>query len=108
MKSVPPMYEDEKVRGWRCHERNGMRRGAAGFVIFLLFQTIMPSSSFAATMESLGDAAIAHDLQSGTWTIAAGGAALSVTFTRSRDYQITSFVSPSGTDWIRAAGPDTI
>src|SRR5262249_4524367 len=63
---------------------------------------------FAQTVESLGDAAVEHDVRAGSWTIAAGGAALTTVLAPSRDYEVTSLVSPLGTDWVRAIGPDSI
>ena len=48
-----------------------------GFLTFCLSSRSPLSSSFAATVESLGDATIDHDVRSGSWTIAAGGASMS-------------------------------
>jgi alpha-galactosidase len=64
--------------------------------------------SFAATVESIGDASINHDVRSGSWVVAAAGASLSLVLTRSNDYRITALSSPSGTNWLRVAGPDTM
>ena len=66
------------------------------------------SLSLAAAAESLGDATIVHDVRSGSWTIAAGGASLSATLAPWKDYAVTSLVSPVGTNWIRVAGADAV
>src|SRR5947208_9218500 len=67
-----------------------------------------PALARAATIaETLGDASIAHDSPSGTWTIAAGGAALTIEAESTRDFHIVSFVSPSGRSWITNGGPGT-
>ena len=85
-----------------------MRRSLTAVVLTFLSSFTLPTSSLFAAERSLGDASIAHDVRSESWTIAAGGASLSVTFGPSKDYQITSIVSPSGANWIRVNGPDTI
>ena len=84
------------------------RRLCAVFLTFLSFFTLTPAATFAATGRVLGDASITHDIPSQSWTMAAGGASLSVTFGPSKDYGITSIVSPTGTNWIRVTGPDTV
>jgi hypothetical protein len=60
----------------------------------------------ATTVQSLGDAAIAHDPQTGTWTVGAGGAVLTVSLDPSSDWQVKSLVSPTGRNWISGAVPD--
>jgi len=80
-------------------------------VVFLTLLSLFitsTSSSFAATVESLGDARIDHGVRSGSWTISAGGASLSVTLDPSKDYEVTAIVSPSGRNWIGVKGPDTV
>jgi len=51
-------------------------------------------------VETLGDASIAHDSPSGTWTISAGGATLTLDADAARDFRITSLTGPSGREWI--------
>ena len=62
-----------------------MRRG-----VTTVFFTWVSTPLFAATVESLGDAAIAHSARSGSWTIAAGGAPLSLRIDQSQDYKVLS------------------
>ena len=72
------------------------------------------SLSFAAAVESLGDATIVHDVRAGSWTIAAGGASLSAALDPSKDYAVTSlresrwartgFASPARTPIVTADG----
>jgi len=64
------------------------------------------SSARATTVESLGDASIAHDTNSDAWTITAGGAAMALSIGPSTDYTVTSLVSPSGTQWLAAPHAD--
>src|SRR4051812_5263886 len=85
-----------------------MRRRLATIFFTLSFFAFFLSSSLAATLESIGDASIVHDVRSATWTITASGASMSIAFSRSRDYEVTSLLSPSGANWLRAAGPDTV
>jgi alpha-galactosidase len=95
---------------YMAHEtkKAGMGRGFATVLhaFFILMMSAEPS--FASTVESRGDASIAHDTGAGSWTIGAGGASMTILFTRSQDYAVTSILSPSGTNWLRVAGPDTI
>jgi alpha-galactosidase len=84
-----------------------MRRGVAVFFTCVSFLTVA-TPSFAATVESLGDASIAHTVRTGSWTISAGGASLSVRLAPSQDYKVLSIVSPSGANWIRVNGADTL
>ncbi len=70
---------------------------------------IGPVFAFSATaVQSQGDASITHDPQSGTWTVTAGGAALTAVLDPTRDWQITSLVSPGGENWISGNVPDTL
>ena len=70
-----------------------MRRGVAVFLTCVLF-SIVSTPSVAATVESLGDAMIAHTARFGSWTIAAGGASLSARIDPSQDYKVISIVGP--------------
>ena len=78
-------------------------------VATLLACALLTGPRFAASatiVQSLGDASIAHDPQTGSWTISAGGAALTAALDPSRDWQIVSLVSPAGRNWISGAIPD--
>ena len=78
-----------------CRHRAGLR------------SLIGPRFTLAATtVQSLGDATIAHDPQAGTWTVGAGGAVLTVSLDPSSDWQVKSLVSPTGRNWISGAVPD--
>ena len=65
-------------------------------------------ASSATAVQSLGDASITHDPQSGTWRVSAGGAALTAVLDPSSDWQITALLSPTGRNWISGAVPDTL
>ncbi len=54
-----------------------------------------------------GDASIRHDVQVGTWTLGAGGAALTLALDPSRDFEILSLVSPTSHVWTVGAVPGT-
>ncbi len=62
----------------------------------------------ADVIVSLGDASISHDVGARTWTISAGGASMTVTADPAEDYALTSLVSPSGQQWLRAPASDAI
>src|SRR5215831_2547537 len=78
------------------------------FTTFLFVLDLRGSSAIAATVEALGDARIDHDEGSGSWTVSAGGASMTITIDPSKDYAVTSMVSPAGHDWLRARATDTI
>src|ERR1700730_13909024 len=61
----------------------------------------------ADAVDALGDAYIAHDLATGTWTLGAGGATLALLIDSTRDYQLVRLLSASGRNWIQRAQPDT-
>lgn len=60
----------------------------------------------ATTVQTLGDATISHDSQAGTWTISAGGAALTAALDASSDWKVMALVSPTGRNWISGSVPD--
>lgn len=66
----------------------------------------MAGAARADTVASLGDASIAHS--GASWTVSAGGASMVLTIDPAADYALTSLVSPSGVQWLRASGPDSI
>ena len=75
-------------------------------VLFAVLST--PTLAHSATVaETLGDASIAHDSPTGTWTIAAGGAVVTIEADSSHDFRIVSLTSPSRQLWIRNGGPGT-
>ena len=52
---------------------------------------------------SAGDASISQDTATSTWTLAAGGAVLTVALGSNRDFQLLSLVSPAGRNWLSSA-----
>src|SRR5262245_19440730 len=62
----------------------------------------------AETVEQLGDAYISRDNQAGSWTIGAGGAALTVTLHSQRDFTLASLLSPSGRNWVLRPQADSV
>jgi len=66
------------------------------------------ATAFAETVASLGDASIAHDVRAGAWTVSAGGASMVLAIDPDADYAITSLLSPSGVEWLRAGAADTL
>jgi alpha-galactosidase len=77
---------------------------------FSLCATLLTTTPAAAAtaVASAGDASISHDQSSGTWTLAAGGTALTLTLDAGRDLGIARLVTPSGTPWIRSSISDSI
>jgi alpha-galactosidase len=69
--------------------------------------TLSAAPAGAQTVQALGDASITHDSASGTWRIAAGGASMTLAIDPAADYALTSWLSPSGVEWLRSTGPDT-
>ena len=54
-----------------------------------------------------GDASIEHDRAAGTWTIKAGGAALTLALDATRDFALLALISPAGRAWALGAAPDS-
>jgi alpha-galactosidase len=77
------------------------------FFILLLAVTLDRTSADAATLAADGDASISQDAAAGTWTLRAGGAALTLAIDRSRDFELVSVISPSGQKWAGGTVPDT-
>ncbi len=85
------------------------RRLATRFpAAFSIFFGLLASSALAETVGSLGDAKIERDVRSGSWTVYAGGASMTLTIDPSKDYAVTSMISPSGTDWMRVHAADAV
>src|ERR1019366_8969976 len=61
----------------------------------------------ATVVAQQGDATIAHDPAAGTWTLAAGGATLTLALDPSRDFAIVSLPSASGNAGAGGAATDT-
>jgi len=78
--------------------------------VFVCAFVIAHGISEAATtvVVEQGDATIAHDSAAGTWTLAAGGAVLTLALDASRDFAIVSLLSASGTSWTTAAAADSL
>ncbi len=77
----------------------------------LFFAVILPlsaSAQSATTLETLGDATISHDVDAAQWTIAAGGATLTIAAGASQDFHIVSVVGPSGHAWLARPVAGTI
>jgi alpha-galactosidase len=74
--------------------------------VLLAFFATSPAS--ADIVASLGDASINHDVAAHTWKVSAGGASMVLTIDPADDYAITSFMSPSGSEWIRAVNADAV
>jgi alpha-galactosidase len=85
-----------------------MRQRSRHTFFILLFAAILRITPAAAdTIASSGDASIAHDAAAGTWTLRAGGAALTLAIDRSRDFALVALTSPSGQTWAGGSTPDT-
>ena len=84
------------------------RRPTATFFAISLFATLIAGGAAdgATLVAQQGDASISHDASAGAWTLAAGGAMLTLALDPSRDFSIVSLVSASGTTW--ATGVDSV
>ena len=65
------------------------------------------SADAATLVAQQGDASIVHDSEGGTWTLAAGGAALTLALDPSRDFTIVSLISASGAPWTTSVAADS-
>ena len=61
----------------------------------------------ASVVVKTGDASISHDLSAGTWTLAAGGATLTLNLDSARDFSIASLTTASNRAWVLGVLPDT-
>ena len=86
-----------------------MRRPTRHATLVILL-TIFSGRAFAANSVVVqdGDASIAHDQSAGTWTLSAGGAALTIALDGSHDFAITNFTSPSGARLLAASQADSL
>jgi alpha-galactosidase len=68
---------------------------------------IAPPTLAATIVAQAGDATITHDGAAGTWTLAAGGATLTLALDPSRDFAFVGLTSASGRAWTTGAASDT-
>ena len=68
-------------------------------VLFLAVGTPMAAAA-TIVAETSGDASISRDTATGRWTLAAGGATLTVLADAAHDFQLQSLVSASGQNWL--------
>jgi alpha-galactosidase len=76
------------------------------FLLALLL-ALTPHPTTAATVASAGDASITHDAQAGTWSIAAGGATLTLGLDSSRDFEVLRLMTTSDRPWTIGSSSDT-
>ena len=76
-------------------------------VVLLSMLIVAAPARGADAVDALGDAYIAHDSATGTWTLGAGGATLALLIDSTHDYQLVRLLSASGRNWIQRAQPDT-
>src|SRR5258706_15502264 len=74
--------------------------------IALALLAIAPRAE-AAALASNGDASISHETN-GTWTLAAGGATLTLAADASRDFSVLELTSASGKGVSETAGSDLV
>ena len=84
-----------------------MQRFTPAVSILLFSLLIAPCVASAAVVVQSGDAEIAHDQAAGTWTLAAGGATLTLALDASRDFTVARLSSTSGAVWAIGSAPDT-
>src|SRR5882672_9006019 len=76
------------------------------FVCFLTLAFTLPTEA-ATVVATSGDATIAHDTASGTWTLSAGGTALTLALDSARDFAVVALATSSGQRWTVAVAADT-
>ncbi len=74
---------------------------------FVLLWLLGGPTVAAQVRESSGDASITQDSGAGTWTISAGGSALTLTAASGRDFEILRLTGPAARSWTGGA-PDTL
>src|SRR5262245_27669992 len=88
-----------------------MRRPIGSLVFFIVLATIAHQPAALAaqtTVAESGDASISRDESVGTWTLASGGASLTLALDPSRDFGIVRFLTPSGANLVFASTPDSV
>jgi hypothetical protein len=84
------------------------RRSATSFFALLLFFTLRGTPAAAATVVArAGDASIVRDAAAGTYTLYAGGAALTLAVDGSRDFALVSLIAASGRAWSIGTAADS-
>src|SRR5260221_14128049 len=85
------------------------RRSMRPVCAILFFVSLAGSRTLEAAtiVAQQGDAAIAHDAGAGTWSLAAGGATLTLALDPSRDFAIVSLTSASGDSWVPSSTADS-
>ena len=78
---------------------HGPRRSLRAISLFALLAASTNAEAATTTVAQQGDASISHEASAGTWTLAAGGASLTLALDPSRDFAIVSLLSASGTSW---------
>src|SRR6266568_8799599 len=76
-------------------------------LLLVLALALVPHPTTAATVASAGDASITQDAQAGTWSIAAGGATLTLGLDSSRDFEVLRLVTTSNKPWTIGSLTDT-
>jgi alpha-galactosidase len=76
--------------------------------LVLTFVTTIRASAAMTTIVQDGDAAISRDQSAGTWTLAAGGASLTLAIDASRDFAVVKFLTPSGATLIAGSDADSV
>src|SRR5256885_2365013 len=84
-----------------------MRRRRTLFPAVALAVVALARTTQAATLAANGDASIAHETN-GNWTIAAGGASLTLAADSSRDFAVLKLSSPSGKNVSLSGGTDSM
>jgi alpha-galactosidase len=85
-----------------------IRPATRSLFALLLLTTLGGTTATAATpVAQSGDATISRDAATGTWTLVAAGAALTLAIDPSRDFTVLGFSSPSGREQTRALAADT-
>jgi alpha-galactosidase len=86
-----------------------LRLSTRSLLVIVLFATLIGATPAAAAtiVAQQGDAAIAHDAAAGSWTLSAGGAALTLALDATRDFAIISLRSASGTAWTTSSAADS-
>jgi alpha-galactosidase len=83
-----------------------MRRSSTATLLGLLIACLSVNRAIAATVAKTGDASISRDDRTGTWTVSAGRAALTLRASAAADFAVL-LTSPSGRAWTIDSSPDT-
>jgi alpha-galactosidase len=75
-------------------------------VFMFVLAAALPAVAATPVVQA-GDASISHDSAAGTWSLAAGGATLTVALDPSRDFQVLRLVTSSPQPWIVGALSDS-